>query len=167
MKVVRYPADILKKKLVPVTQFDEELKKLAEGMLDTMRTQGGIGLAANQVGLDKRVIVVCVPKAPGEEDRPYNSKPIVLVNPEVVDARGSAKYPEGCLSFPGIFESVDRYEQVHVRAQDLTGEPIEIQADGLMSVCLQHEIDHLNGVVFTDRMSRLKSSLILKKLKNI
>lgn len=168
MKVVTYPATILKKSLSPVTEFNEELKQLVEDMFNIMKTQGGIGLAANQVGIDKRVIVVCVPKAPGEEDRPYNEKPIALVNPEIVDANGKAKYTEGCLSFPGIFETVDRHEKVHVKAFSITGEPMEIQADGLMSICLQHEIDHLNGIVFTDRMSRLKSGVVKKKLaKNL
>lgn len=167
MKVVTYPNKILQQPLSPVTEFNDELKTLVAEMFETMKTQGGIGLAANQVGVDKRVIVVCVPQAPGEELRPYHNKPLALVNPLIVSKIGKSKLLEGCLSFPGIFETVDRSAQVHVTAKSPSGEDVEIQADGLMSVCLQHEIDHLNGVVFTDRMSRLKSAMAFKKLKRI
>lgn len=142
----------------PITKIDKEVERLAADMLETMYDAPGIGLAAIQVGVKKRLITIDVAR----EDAPKS--PLVLINPEIVSASEELSvYNEGCLSIPEYYEEVERPAQVKVRYQDLKGGAQEIEADGLLATCLQHEIDHLNGVLFIDHLSRLKRERVIKK----
>jgi peptide deformylase len=125
-------------------------------MLETMYAAPGIGLAATQVDVHQRLVVIDVSEG--------KDQPLVLVNPEIVDKDGSQVYQEGCLSVPGIFADVERADRVTVRALDRNGTPFELQADGLLAVCIQHELDHLDGKVFVDYLSPLKRELVRKRL---
>lgn len=159
MEIVRYPDPVLKEVLKDVENIDDDLKKLAEDMADTMYEDRGVGLAANQVGSLKRIMVF--DPEPDPEVRDYT----VLVNPHIVEAEGEQlSEAEGCLSLPGVRADVKRYEKVIVHAMTLEGEEIEIEADDLISIILQHEIDHLDGKVFIDRISPLKRKMLHKKL---
>ena len=157
LKIVEYPDPRLAGKASPIVRVDKEILRLADDMAETMYDAPGIGLAAPQVAASQRLILVDV-----SENR---NELLALVNPEIVEAVGEEEMKEGCLSVPGIYETVRRAERVKVRATDLHGKPVEIEADGLLAVCLQHEIDHLNGTVFVDHLSRLKRNLIRKKLQ--
>ena len=142
----------------PVGKIDAEIRKLAEDLLETMYEAPGIGLAAIQIGVPKRVFTMDLAK----KDEPKN--PQVYVNPEVLWASEErSTYEEGCLSIPEFYEEVERPSQVKVRYTDLNGEQHEIEANGLLATCLQHEIDHLNGVLFIDYLSKLKRGRVLKK----
>jgi peptide deformylase len=142
----------------PVGKIDAEIRKLAEDLLETMYEAPGIGLAAIQIGVPKRVFTMDLAK----KDEPKN--PQVYVNPEVLWASEErSTYEEGCLSIPEFYEEVERPSQVKVRYTDLDGEQHEIEANGLLATCLQHEIDHLNGVLFIDYLSKLKRGRVLKK----
>ena len=159
---IRYLGDpILRKKAAPVTEFGEELGRLVEDLLDTMYAFDGIGLAALQIGLEQRVIVVDVSEA---RDR---SEAIALVNPEIVTSSGTMKGEEGCLSIPGVVAEVERAERVLVRGQHPSGEPAQMEADGLLARVLQHEIDHLNGILFIDRLGPLGRELALKEWNRV
>lgn len=159
MEIVRYPDPILKEVLKDVENIDDDLKKLAEDMADTMYEDKGVGLAANQVGSLKRIMVF--DPEPDPEVRDYT----VLVNPHIVETEGEQlSEAEGCLSLPGVRADVKRYEKVIVHAMTLEGEEIEIEADDIISIILQHEIDHLDGKVFIDRISPLKRKMLHKKL---
>jgi peptide deformylase len=161
LRICHYPDPVLKRKAEPVTVFDAELRRLANDMLDTMYAAPGVGLAAPQVGVSRRLIVLdCSPK---EGDR----TPLVAVNPEIVGAEGECCEEEGCLSVPEYYAKVPRREKVRVRFRDLDGTSREIEADGLWAICLQHEIDHLEGILFVDRLSPLKRSLFRKKYQKI
>ncbi len=149
-----FPDPVLRKEAAGVDVFDEELKELVEDMKETMYARSGIGLAAPQVGVLKRVIVVDVEQVDGEPS------PIVLVNPEIQEAKGWIELEEGCLSVPGIREKVKRRRFVHVKAWTEHGEPVEIKGEGLLAVVLQHEIDHLDGILFIDRLSPAKKKLV-------
>ncbi|RME38151.1 MAG: peptide deformylase [Deltaproteobacteria bacterium] len=160
LKILHHPHPVLKQVAEPVTSFDEELKKLAEDMLETMYAAPGVGLAAPQVGVSRRLIVLdCAPK----EQR----QPIVAVNPVILDGEGSCCEEEGCLSVPGYYARVERKQKVRVRFQDLAGQEREMEAEGLWAVCFQHEIDHLDGILFVDHLSPLKKSLFRKKYRKI
>lgn len=153
-----------------VTAFDNKLEKLAADMLETMYHKQGIGLAAVQVGAHVRMIVVDVewgsPRYAGTEREGAPGKPMILVNPEIIESSASmAVFAEGCLSFPEHYSDVERPADVTVRYQDLKGETHSMRASGILSVCIQHEIDHINGVVFVDHISKLKRDMILRKLK--
>lgn len=153
-----------------VTSFDKKLETLAADMLETMYHSQGIGLAAVQVGHHLRMIVVDVewgsPRYAGTEREGQPGKPIILVNPEIIESSATmAIFAEGCLSFPEHYSDVERPAQVSVRYQDIKGEPHTIHATGILSVCIQHEIDHINGIVFVDHISKLKRDMILRKLK--
>ena len=139
-KIVLFGEPILREKAKRVRNFDKELKILVQDMLETMRQADGIGLAAPQLGIPLRVTVIEVP----EED------PIVLVNPEVVEQQGQRQCSEGCLSYPGYRGVTNRSELVRVKALDVNGEKLRIKADGLLAQALEHEIDHLNGILYTD-----------------
>ncbi|WP_029004756.1 peptide deformylase [Azorhizobium doebereinerae] len=142
----------------PVTKIDKEVERLAADMLETMYDAPGIGLAAIQVGVKKRLITIDVAR----EDAPKS--PLVLINPEIVSASEELSvYNEGCLSIPEYYEEVERPAQVKIRYQDLKGAAQEMEADGLLATCVQHEIDHLNGVLFIDHLSRLKRERVIKK----
>jgi len=161
LKIHHYPDPVLKQKAAPITSFDAELHQLAGNMLDTMYAAPGVGLAAPQVGISRRLIVLdCSPK---EGER----QPLVAVNPEIVSREGECCEEEGCLSVPEYYAKVVRSEQVRVRFQDLEGTSREIEASGLWAICFQHEIDHLDGLLFVDRLSPLKRSLFRKKYQKI
>ena len=158
--IVSYPDPVLAATAERVEVFDEELRQLADDMAETMYAAPGVGLAANQVGVLKRIIVVDV-----TDDQTGLLK---LVNPEIAwTSETLADHEEGCLSLKGLYEHVKRPDKVIVKAQSVTGEPIEIKAEGLLAVCLQHEIDHLNGIVFIDHLSRLKKDRACTKLKKL
>ncbi|MDB5512480.1 MAG: peptide deformylase [Enterovirga sp.] len=144
----------------PVGPITDEVRALAADMLETMYDAPGIGLAAIQIGVPKRLVVVDLGKT--AEDR----NPMVLVDPEVTWASEDKRvHEEGCLSIPEYYEEVERPEKVRVRYRDLKGDTVETDADGLLAICLQHEIDHLNGVLFVDHLSRLKRTRLLKKFE--
>lgn len=158
LPILRYPDPRLKKVATPVTQFDDQLAKLTQDMAETMYDAPGVGLAATQVDVHKRVIVIDVSE--------NNDQLMVFVNPEIVEKSAECKaYEEGCLSVPGFYESVERPATVKVRAQNVKGEFFELDCDELLAVCIQHEIDHLNGKVFVEYLSQLKQTRIKSKLK--
>jgi peptide deformylase len=156
LPILRYPDPRLHTVAKPVATVDASLRKLAADMLETMYEAPGIGLAATQVNVHKRVLVLDV-----SEDK---SQPMVFINPEILARTGEHVGEEGCLSVPGIYETVKRSERVKVRALNRDGAPFEIEADGLLAICLQHEIDHLDGKVFVEYLSSLKLNRIKAKL---
>jgi len=155
--ILEYPDPRLRKKAAPVTVFDAALRQLADNMLETMHAARGVGLAATQVDVHVRMIVLDV-----SEDR---DQPLVLINPELLQLEGSGPGEEGCLSLPGIYEKVARAANIRVRAQGFDGKPFEMDADGLLAVCIQHEMDHLEGKLFVDYLSELKRQLIRRRLE--
>ena len=162
MKVVKYGNPVLETKADPIAEFDTpELHKLVADMFDTMYAAKGIGLAAPQVGERKQVTVIDI--SAGEE----TGERIVLINPEIVHRNGSQLGEEGCLSIPGFREDVKRAMQVKVRAYNAQGDVIEHDADELLSRCMQHEIDHLHGVLFLSHLSPLKRDLIRRKIRKL
>ena len=161
LKIVKYPEPVLQKPGEPVTEFNDELRTLVADMFETTYASQGIGLAAPQVGASKRVTVIdlSMGKDPAQK--------IVLVNPEIVSSEGKQYEEEGCLSFPEIKEKVVRHAKVRVRAQDERGKWFEMDADDLLSRCFQHEIDHVDGMLFIFRMSGLKRDLALRKIRKM
>ena len=156
LNILRYPDARLHKVAVPVTVFDESLKRLVADMAETMYTAPGIGLAATQVDVHKQLIVIDVSER--------RDSLVVLINPEIVDASGVSDIEEGCLSVPGIYETLERAERVKVRAYDQNGNPFTLEAQGLLAVCIQHEMDHLKGKVFVESLSQLKQQRIRARL---
>lgn len=157
LKLLHYPDERLRTVAKPVEVVDERVKKIVADMTETMYAASGVGLAATQVNIHERIIIVDV-----SEER---QSPQVLINPEVISESADRKvFQEGCLSVPGIFDDVERPDCIRVRALNQHGEAIEFDADGLLSVCIQHEIDHLNGKVFVDYLSRLKQGRIKTKM---
>lgn len=156
VKVLRFPDPRLRKKAVSVKVVSAEIRRLAQDMLETMYAEGGIGLAATQVNVQKRVVVMDL-----SEER---NNPVYLINPEIMHSEGIEEMQEGCLSVPGYYALVQRAEKVSMRYLNLAGEPVETEADGLLAVCIQHEIDHLNGRLFIDYLSPLKRKRLQKKL---
>jgi peptide deformylase len=159
--IVKYPEENLTEKSEPVLTFDDELKQLAEDMLETMYASSGIGLAAPQVGVNRRLVVI--DQTAGES----NGHQLILVNPEVVEESGSQKEEEGCLSLPGLTAVVRRPFWVRVKAHNLEGEQVEVEGEGLLARVLYHEIDHLDGVLYLDRISALKRDLLKRKIKKM
>jgi peptide deformylase len=157
LPILRYPDQRLYQRAAKVTRVDDRIRKLIKDMAETMYAAPGIGLAATQVDVHLRVIVIDISETHDELR--------VLVNPELVAASGEAEFEEGCLSVPGVYEKVRRAERVTVRALDAQGTPYTLEADGLLAVCVQHEMDHLEGKVFVEKLSRLKQSRILARLK--
>ena len=184
-EILEVPDARLKTVSTLVTEFDNELKTLVEDMFETMYAANGIGLAAIQIGLPKRVLVIDLQPEdldaePEECDHdhgdgghthkhyPLKKEPRIFINPEILDpAEELATYQEGCLSVPEIYADVDRPETCRVRYQDLDGKTHEEQLDGLMATCIQHEMDHLEGILFIDHLSRLKRQMALKKLNKL
>lgn len=156
LPILRFPDPRLKKIAVPVMKIDAGIRRLAADMAETMYEAPGIGLAATQVDVHKRVVVIDV-----SEDK---NDLRVFINPELNNCLGSTLGEEGCLSVPGVYDKVERAERVTVRYLDLDGKPQVLEADGLLAVCIQHEIDHLNGKVFVDHLSQLKQTRIRNKL---
>ncbi|MCA9550796.1 MAG: peptide deformylase [Myxococcales bacterium] len=166
LEILTFPDPRLAKKAKPVDVVTPATTQLIEDMFETMYEAEGVGLAAPQVGVLERIIVVDCGKREAEEERPLQPKePYAIVNPVVVEKDGKLVWEEGCLSVPGYTDEVERAATVRVEGLDKHGNPISIEAEGLLAVCLQHEIDHLEGVLFVDRLSRLKSSMVKKKLK--
>lgn len=159
LEILKYPHPVLKKRCKEVEEIDENTKKLIEDMTETMYSANGIGLAAAQVGVSKRIIVLDVSPLDAEHDL------FALINPEIVSGEGDIEHEEGCLSVPELFDKVKRKEKVHVKGTSANGEKVEIKAEGILALALQHEIDHLNGEVILDKMSSLKRDLYRKKLK--
>jgi peptide deformylase len=160
LDILRYPDSRLHKVARPVAQVDDRIRRLVADMAQTMYAAPGIGLAATQVDVHERVIVIDTSEARDQLQ--------VFINPEIV-ATGAARkaYEEGCLSVPGIYEEVERADRVTVRALDANGETFELEAEGLLAVCLQHEMDHLQGKVFVQYLSRLKQSRIRGKMSKL
>ena len=160
-KIVYYPDPILRKKTTRIQDIDDEIKTLAKDMLETMYENKGIGLAAPQIGILKKIVTVDIS---GPEKR---ENPMVLINPEIYEKQGEVEGEEGCLSLPGFRCNVKRAEKIKVRFLDVDGKEHDISADELMSVCIQHEVDHLNGRLIIDYAGKLKRSMYEKKLKKI
>ena len=158
-QILTEPNKILREKSLSVETVDENLQKLMNDMLETMYAAPGIGLAAIQVGIPKRIIVLDI--AP--KDSPKN--PMFFINPEIIDkSNNNSTYEEGCLSVPGQFAEIDRPDKCHIKYLDYHGLSKEIKAEGMLATCIQHEIDHLEGILFIDYLSKLKKSMIIKKL---
>jgi peptide deformylase len=162
--IVTYPNPILRKKTARVEKIDSELDRLIEDMIETMHDAPGVGLAANQVGLSLQLAVIDLSSRENEDQR---HPLLVIINPEMVSMEGSVIEEEGCLSIPDYAENVKRATRVHVRAQDRTGKPFELKAEGLLAKALQHEIDHLNGILFVDRLSPLKKNIFRRRFKKV
>ncbi len=171
LKIFTYPSPILKKVAKPVEDFNEDLKSLCLNMLYTMYKAPGIGLAAPQVGISERIFVMdidykreAVTRADGTNDYQLSHfNPMIFINPVIENKKGEILYQEGCLSVPGVYEDVKRAEEITVKFQDWDGNHHTIEASELLSVCIQHENDHLEGIVFLERLSMLKKNLLMKK----
>ncbi|HTU49518.1 MAG TPA: peptide deformylase [Acidobacteriaceae bacterium] len=159
--IVKFPDPILQQPAEPVTVFDEELRKLVDDMFTSMYDAQGIGLAAPQIGISKRLTVIDLSFQKKPEDK------IVLINPEVIEIKGKQVEEEGCLSLPEIRDRVVRAAEVKVRAQDAAGKTFEVEGTELLARAIQHEIDHLDGILFIFRLSRLKRDLQLRKIRKL
>ncbi len=157
LTILHFPDERLRTVAKPIEQVDDELRALIDDMFETMYDAPGIGLAATQVNVHKRLMVIDV----SEE----KNQPLVFINPEIVEKLGEEEMDEGCLSVPGIYEKVQRADRIKVRALDRNGKPFELETGGLLAVCIQHEIDHLDGKLFVDYLSTLKRQRIRKKLE--
>lgn len=157
LDVLHFPDPRLRTVAKPVEQVDDALRLLIDDMFETMYRAPGIGLAATQVDVHRRLIVIDISET--------KNQPLVLINPELIEKDGIEEMDEGCLSVPGVYETVQRAEHIKVKALDRQGEAFELSADGLLAVCIQHEIDHLDGKLFVDYLSQLKRTRIRKKLE--
>jgi len=175
-KILTEPNKILREKSLRVENVNKDIQQLMDDMLETLYAAPGIGLAAIQVGVAKRVIVMDISRSRNDigrnkddinenENKEPKKNPMYFVNPEIVwKSEDKFTYEEGCLSVPNQFAEIDRPKQCHVRHLDYNGQPQELKADGLLSICIQHEIDHLEGILFIDYLSKLKKEIIIKKL---
>ena len=158
-KILIEPDPILRKKCSPIEKVDDQTRKLMKDMLETMYKAPGIGLAAIQIGILKRIIVIDISK---DEEK---KNPLFLINPEITfRSKNTSVYEEGCLSLPGQFAEIERPAECHLKYLDFDGKIKELKAEGLLSTCIQHEVDHLNGILFIDYLSKLKKNMIIKKL---
>jgi peptide deformylase len=155
--ILEYPDPRLRTKATPVAVFDEALRRLVDDLLETMYGAKGVGLAASQVDVHKRLLVLDVSET--------RDQPMVLINPQILSAEGRVPGEEGCLSLPGIYDKLERAARIRVRALDRHGKPFEIDAEGMLAVCIQHEMDHLEGKLFVDYLSELKRQLIRRRLQ--
>lgn len=155
--IVKYPDPVLKERCAEVTAFDAGLHQLLDDMAATMATADGIGLAANQIAVTQRVFVMDVPV--GEHER---TGLLEVINPRIVQSKGEVKYEEGCLSFPGVHEWVNRAAEIDLTFQDRHGQEQHLTARGLLAICIQHELDHLEGITFLDRLSPLKRRIVMR-----
>jgi peptide deformylase len=158
LEILHHPDPRLRIKAQPVTQFDDRLQRLIDDLFETMYAAPGVGLAATQVGVARRVAVL---DCAGDRAAP---EPLVIINPEILEPREPQMMEEGCLSVPGAAEKVDRYNRLRLRALDRQGQPFELEAEGLLAQAVQHEIDHLDGKLYIDKLSSLKRERLLKKL---
>lgn len=159
LPILRYPDPRLHKVAAPIGSVDDGVRRLVADMAETMYAAPGIGLAATQVDVHRRVIVIDVSET--------KDRLLVLINPVILKSRGRVECEEGCLSLPGVFDTVERAEWIRIQALDAQGTLFEMEADGLLAVCIQHEMDHLMGKVFVEYLSRLKQERIAKKLKKL
>lgn len=159
LTILEFPDERLRKKALPVARVDEGIRKLVDDMFETMYEAKGVGLAASQIDVHQRIIVMDV-----SEDK---KSPLCLINPEIIEKQGVEEGEEGCLSVPGFFEKVKRAERIKVRALDRQGKTFEMEADDLLAICVQHEMDHLEGKLFVDYISPLKRQRIKRKLEKI
>lgn len=157
LNILHFPDDRLRTIAKPVETVTDKHRTLISNMLETMYDAPGIGLAATQINVHEQILVIDI----SEE----KNQPIVLINPEILEKEGDQEYDEGCLSVPGIYETLHRAEKVHVKALNKEGESFEMQAEGLLAICIQHEMDHLQGKLFVDYLSQLKKQRIRKKLE--
>ena len=158
-KILKEPNKILRQKSLIVEKVDKDLQQLMDDMLETMYAAPGIGLAAIQVGVPKKVIVLDISQKDGTKN------PMFFINPEIIEkSKNNSTYEEGCLSVPGQFAEIDRPDKCHVKYLDYHGQPKEIKAEGMLATCIQHEMDHLEGILFIDYLSKLKKTMIIKKL---
>ncbi|MDC6465264.1 peptide deformylase [Pelagibacteraceae bacterium] len=158
-QILTEPNKMLREKSLPVEIVDADLQKLMDDMVETMYAAPGIGLAAIQVGVAKRIIVLDIDQKEGQKN------PLFFINPEIITkSENNSIYEEGCLSVPGQFAEIERPEKCHIKYLNYYGEAKEIKAEGMLATCIQHEIDHLEGVLFIDYLSNLKKSIIMKKL---
>ncbi len=158
LEIIKYPDERLRTKTEPVRVVDDDSRRIVDEMAEIMYSAPGVGLAANQVGVHKRIAVIDVEYTDGDPSL------IVLINPEIIERHGEVVWEEGCLSFPDVTEEITRSERVRVRALDKSGNTFEVEADGLLAVALQHEIDHLDGVLLIDHLSFLKRKMIHRQL---
>jgi peptide deformylase len=156
LTILEFPDSRLRKKALPVEAVDDAVRRLVDDLFETMYAAPGVGLAATQVNVHKNVIVIDVSEEKNE--------PLCLINPEILEKDGMEEMEEGCLSVPGVFEKISRAEKIKVRALNREGEQFELQTDGLLAVCIQHEMDHLQGKLFVDYLSPLKRQRIRKKI---
>ena len=157
LEILRFPDTRLRNVAKPVAGVDDKIRQLVDDMFETMYAAPGIGLAATQVNVDKRIVVIDISE---EKDQP-----LCLINPEILERRGEEEMEEGCLSVPGVFDIVQRAESIRMQALDRDGKTFELDVDGLLAVCIQHEIDHLDGKLFVDYLSQLKRQRIRRKLE--
>lgn len=157
LEILHFPDARLRERAKPIPEVDSEIRRVADNMLETMYDAPGIGLAATQVNLLRRIIVLDI--SDGKD------APLCLINPRIVSRDGIVQMEEGCLSVPGVFEPVARAERIRVAALDIDGQPFAVEADGLLAVCIQHEIDHLDGRLFVDHLSSMKRNRIRKRLE--
>jgi peptide deformylase len=157
LAILEYPDPRLRTRAQVVPVVDDAVRQLAENLLETMYAANGVGLAATQVDVHRRVIALDVSET--------RDQPLVLINPELVSAQGKGPAEEGCLSLPGIYDKLSRPTHIRIRALDLHGKPFEMDAEGLLAVCIQHEMDHLEGKLFVDYLSELKRQLIRRRLE--
>lgn len=167
LEILTFPDPRLAKKSEPVKKFGPELKQLCADMLETMYDAPGIGLAAPQVNVHKQVVVIDIDYDSTDDEPPVftNQNPRIFINAKIVQKEGNILFKEGCLSIPGEYEEVERAERVTVEYQDVNGEPQRLEADGILAVAIQHELDHLDGRLFIDRLSFVKSRSIKRKIK--
>ncbi|MCB9073388.1 MAG: peptide deformylase [Bdellovibrionaceae bacterium] len=174
LEVLKYPDPRLRRKAMPVESVTEELRALAQDMLETMYAERGIGLASIQVGVEKQLLVIDIrPMAEGDRYDLSNmtelekqvTMPLVIFNPKITKKEGKTTYEEGCLSLPGYYETVQRFDTIEVEGLDLDNQLMSLKLDGLLAICMQHEMDHLDGKVFLDRLSPIKSARLKSKIK--
>ena len=175
LEILTYPNPLLREESAPVKEFGSKLKKLTENMLETMYDSNGIGLAAVQVGELIQLLVIDTRPRDIESARSENDdqteleksikQPLVLVNPEIIKGEGKTTFDEGCLSVPSFFETVERFEKIEVKARDVNGQEFRLSVDGLLAICIQHEMDHLKGTLFIDHISFTKSNKIKNQIK--
>ena len=159
LEILKYPHPLLKKRSKEVERVDEEVRKLIQNMTETMYAVNGIGLAACQVGVPRRIIVLDVSPLDSEQSL------FAMINPEVISEEGEIDYEEGCLSVPDCLEKIKRREKIRIRGTSPEGKEMEVEGEGILAIALQHEIDHINGVLILDRVSRLKREIYRNKLR--
>ena len=159
LSILQYPDPRLKKVAAPVERVDDQIRALVSNMAETMYDAPGVGLAATQVDVHEQIIVIDI--------SPTRNQLNVFINPQIVESKGISDLEEGCLSVPGVYDKVARADWIRVRALDINGDTFELEADGMQSVCIQHEMDHLKGKVFVEYLSRLKRNRILSRMRKL